>query len=484
VVTFFLSKEVFKKDKPALLTALLVSVSPMAIIFSRSTSDGVIESVFVLLGLIFFILAIKNRKAVILPIVYFFWLLAYFTYQTSRVIIPLVSVPSMVIANLYFKSGSRFAVLSFLPILFFLLFPLLFFAKSPIGQGRFAQVSVFTYPEVQRDLDEQIREDGNREINFVTRLFHNKLVGYTYDIFERYLYFFSPQTVLSSLSQPDRYFVPHVGAISYLEFAGVIFFISFLIVKKKKLIGLVPAVLFLIAPVPSALTFEATPNFQRAMYMVPAWQILSGIGICYFIANLENKQKRIFVVAATTVFLWQMSYFTHQYFIHEPKRLTSILSRNTEYLDLSYALRLQVLEGKKILISERGGPSIYYLFFNKLTPGQFNVTKPGKYYSGSFTIDDVDYVDMECPDLDSFLNKQYNIVVLFKQCQQPKFGIPLTYFYRSDGSLASIMYDLAGSNQYKVFYERYRLASNSTDKQEIKSDFGKVFVSYKDSQNF
>lgn len=475
LVAFSFGVLIFKNVKASLLMALFAGVSPMSIVFSRATTDGIIDVFFVLLGVLTLIWSIKNKSIVGLVLVYLFWMLSYFSYQTSRVMVPLIGLPIILLSSLEFRPKKLFFVLGFLPFVLYIIFPFLYYLPTPMGQGRFKQVSVFLFPEVQRDLNEQIREDGHFGSVLASRIFHNKIVGYTYDIVERYSQFISPQTILFSISQPDRYSVPHVGAISALEFIGFILAISYYIVRKNRPIFYLPIVLLLLAPIPSALTFEASPNFQRAIFMTPFWQIVAAFGLVHYFADKGKFVKIFSALVFLAMFVWQYSYFLHQYFIHQPARFSSIQSRNTEFKKEAQALKREVDNNKKIIISERGGPSIYYLFYNKILIGDAKVIKLGKYYTGNFSVDSIDYYDGECIGYDRFLNIKYDISIIFKHCPKPRFARLVENYYRSDGSMASSMYDF-DIPVYHAYVQRYLQADSIIEKQLIEHEFETQFI--------
>lgn len=478
ILTYFLAKLCFRDEKVSLVSAALLAISPIAIIFSRSTTDGHIDVLWEICAVIFLILAFKKQKGAYLVPVYFFWLLGYFTYQTSRVLSPMIAVITISLCYFEFRPKRRFVFVSLIPVAVYLIFPFLFFLPTPFGQGRFRQVSVFGYPEVQRSLDEQIREDGPGENILASRVFHNKIVGYSMDIFNRYLIFFSPNPMLTEISQPDRYNVPGVGAVTIVEYLGLILAISFFIHKKIRPLNLLPAAFLLLGPLPSAVTYEATPDMLRAVFMFPFWQMVAAFGLVATLRSFPRAAKALLTVLII-ISIWQLAYFLHQYFVHEPVRHYSVQSRTTEMESLSYDLRRYVRSGKKVVISEYNGPYMYYLFFNKINVLNTSFSKEGKYFSGNFKIDSLTFRKSPCLSPDDLLTGRYDVAVFWEYCKKPVWADKIAETFRSDGSKAMEIYNL-DTNRNKIYLEMLSALTpeSSVSSQEavlIKKNFEATF---------
>lgn len=461
VLAFCFSQIIFRSNRLALLGSLLVAVSPFDIIFSRATTEGHLDLMFELLAILFLLLGLKNGKARFFLLTYLFYLLSFFSYHTSRILTPLFAVPTIVLASWQFKPARKTIFLSIIPVILFLVFPLAYFSQKPIGVGRFQQVSIFTFPEVQRSLNELIREDGNKEMVLLSRLLHNKPVAYMQDIAERYSYFFSPQTILFSLSQPDRYFVPKTGAITFIEFTGLILCLVVFLGRKNRPIGYLPLALLLLAPLPSALTFEATPNFQRALFMVPFWQIVAATGITAFIARPWRRTKLI-LLPVLAVFFVQTFYFFHEYFIHQPSRIPR--SRNSEMKSIALFLGAEKEKFSQTILPERGGTFIYYLFYNQIDVSQAKVEKPGKYFTGDFKINHLTFSKNDCLNSGDLLKQKFDIGIFLYGCLRPNWATGIAQFNYQDFGQAAKAYDLK-SPIYDDFFQR-----------NVKADLEKTFT--------
>src|SRR5579859_2783590 len=88
VVVYFLSKELFKDEKLALLSGFLIAISPWHIMLSRGAFEANLTTFFLPLGMLLFLLGLKNRNFSILSAIVFG--INLFTYHTARILTPLI----------------------------------------------------------------------------------------------------------------------------------------------------------------------------------------------------------------------------------------------------------------------------------------------------------------------------------------------------------------------------------------------------------
>ncbi len=453
ILTIFLTYKLclllLKDRNIARFSALFLAVSPYHVVFSRASTDGIIDIMWSVLSLICIISFFKGRGGKWIFFAYIFWILGFFTYQTSRFLTPIMVLITTVYGHFILKVNFKKILIVILFLIAFLIFPLGYFIKSGKAGGRFDQVSVFSFPETQRSLNETITESGYYKLNpSIVRTFHNKITAYTEEIGHRYISFFSPDTVLFNTTLPIRYSVKNIGMITIFEFIGLLSAVYFSIRKKERKMLLFCGML-LIAPIPSAITFEASPNFQRAIYLLPFWQILAGYGTYLALISLPRKLLRPTIyLASSSIFIWYLAFFMYQYFlitpVHEP------FYRADEQKELALYLNSKDVVDKKIILSDNAGTYIYYLFFNKLDIFNVHVEKPTKYFRGDFKLANLNFKKERCFSDNKLFEHNYNIVILFEDCDAYPFLKKEKDFRRKDGSLALVAYkiDVNGLKEY------------------------------------
>src|SRR5690606_24122680 len=92
------------------------------------------------------------------------------------------------------------------------------------GTGRFNQVNIFSHPETQLILEEQIQEDGVIGTPlFETRIIHNKLINFSLTFLENYFEYFTGQFLFMKGGLPNWYIVPNVGLLFIVLLPGIIY---------------------------------------------------------------------------------------------------------------------------------------------------------------------------------------------------------------------------------------------------------------------
>lgn len=445
-LAFLFAKLIFKSNKISLLSALFVAVSPYSLILSRTTFEGVLETAVVILSLLMLIYGFKLRKPWLIFASYPLLVLSYFSYMTSRMLTPLFWIVTSLFCYWEFRPSKRYLVYSLLPLVVYTIFPWFYFFRSQVGMARFNQVNIFANPDVARTIREGILQDGGAGVGILlSRLFHNKPAAYIGDVCMRYLTFFSPNPLLFFIHQPDRYFVPNIGPITLLEYTGFIYSLGLLLARRMTKPFYYLWALFLLAPLPSALTSEAFPNFSRVVYFVPLWQIVASYGLwrLFYLLRVKHLLQTAVICLISGIFVYQITLFLHQYLIHQPQNYYAIASRTTEMPDLVRFMKQQRDLGKTLLSSEYNGTYIYYLFFNQLNVFNLPVSKPTKYYSKNFSLDKTDYIFSECigpKELAAHPNAE--VLIIRAGCQVPSWMTPVAKFYRSDKSVADVAYEI------------------------------------------
>ena len=82
LAAYLLAKELFKKEKLALLAALFLAISPWHLGFSRSAVEANLTAFFFPLGLYFYLKGLKNSKHFLFAAL--FWGLNLYTYHSAR----------------------------------------------------------------------------------------------------------------------------------------------------------------------------------------------------------------------------------------------------------------------------------------------------------------------------------------------------------------------------------------------------------------
>jgi hypothetical protein len=389
----------FGNKKISLAPAIIMSILPWSIVLSRATSEAMLGLTILTFGIMFLLASIEKKKLVLVVIADIFLVITYFIYPSFRLLSPLVILPLAV-----FVKDNK--IWYFLSLIFFIVFTAAIIS-TPYGQGRFQQTSLMSSKELANRINSQnialSYMEGNNNI-LMSRIFHNKAIGYLQEFDSQYFSYFSPQFLFLQGGLPDRYVVPNVG-VSFIVFAflllGLLLPVSVGFSQKFFYYLLY---LFLIAPLPAAITIEDVPNVNRDILMPLALVFLVSVGLLKILTLLKTKRnKLIFSSILILAILFEFTYFEHQYFVISPSYKPVLRNDGTKEL-IAYLKRYD--SQTKIFLPLHDMP-IYYLFFNN----DFDKSLIGKFQPNLMVkqINNFNFSPIPCP-VDALNQNKQNLV--------------------------------------------------------------------------
>ena len=367
---YLLVNQLFDKKK-ALLAALVLSLSPWHIHFSRGAWEVNTFTSVLLFAIYFFIRSLKNSR-------YFIpWVLlaasTIFIYQGAKMLTPLIFLGLLVI---YFpqvkksfsswlipKSHKAVAIFSSLLLSFFFILNL----TGPAG-NRLARLSIFGYkPQLSGD-----------------KLFHNQPLLTSQLIASRYLYHFSPEVLFYQGSTiTERGNLPKQGMLYITEaFFLLLGFAALAKLKNKQSRNLVLSLLFL-SPIPASMTLAEFSTF-RALFIVIPLSIISALGLHYFL----TKYKKIITLPILFFVILNIVLTINIYFNHSFEGLAPEF--NYGYKQAFDQINTLPEANNIIFTDVYGQPYIYYLFYNQFDPAAYQ--KINSYQGQGIDVGKVDRV--------------------------------------------------------------------------------------------
>jgi len=318
-----------RNDTFALVTTLLLAISPWHLQFSRAAFEANLSLFFFVLGVY---LLLKFPLLSVFPFV-----LSIYSYHSPRLVIPAFL---FLLFIFYFKKILKSWKLLFVSCALFLvsLYPLV---RNTLHVGsvtaRLNSVSVVSSP---------------------TEYLNNYLSHYNFDF------------LFLSADNNGRHHVPDFGLLYLGEFPFLLAGIYFLIKNRPSWLKFLLAWV-IAAPAASALVIDS-PHAIRSLLFLPTFQIITSYGIL----KILSKKTALIVVA---LYLVNFTTYIHQYYVHFP----------VEYAkDWQYGYK-QVVQ--KVLASENNyttiymtnfydQPYIYFLFYGRVSP----VVKNSGYFYQAF----------------------------------------------------------------------------------------------------
>lgn len=367
LLLYLIANEVFHNKSIALLSSLVLAISPWHIQITRAAYDAPVAMFFFLLGIYIFIIR-SNKGNITWSLPFFF--LGFYSYHATKVLfIPLILLliffyKDMLLKRkkglIFFSLGIVFTLVSFVYV-------------TKTQKVTRQEIFLGSTSDLKKAAD---MVNWERKINnapfFIQQLFSNKPLYYLRVIRENYLESFSPHFLflygeVGGLA--GIYGTLFRGTMYIIELPLLFLGFAFLIKKKEKNISYLLLSLLLIAPFPSALTFDKSFVMRNSM-MLPFLSIIVGCGIYYFF-HLLRKQKRIISFFIITIFLLIYGFLVTEYIYQYYFRYSIYGAESwfTSNRDLSIYIEKNKSKYQNIIVITKGNMFLLqYGVYNKTNP--------------------------------------------------------------------------------------------------------------------
>lgn len=365
---YLLVRELFKNEKLAIVSGLVMALNPWSIYFSRGAWEVNVALTLTLAGIYFFFKSRVESKYFILSCLFF--ALTLLTYQGAKLATGIVI---LILLVLYWRDIIKFkaqhlalglgvATIISLPIIFS------FF----IGQtARLNVFSVFSYPRPKDYLQTFLNEGGEKVNSLTYYLFHSEALNFARGVLGRYFNHFSTRFLFFEGDwQNPRHTPPYQGVLVLGDLVLLVFGFAALVKMGAKKEVLFVWLWLALAPLPSILSRDQV-HAARALNMSIPLIILISLGL--------TKVSKKFLPLVGLIYLGSYVYFLDAYFIHVP-------AHGSEYWQYGYKQMVEVITPiqknyKAVYIEQSfAQPYIYFLFFQKYDPASYQ--KQAKLASG------------------------------------------------------------------------------------------------------
>jgi len=354
--------------------------------------------------------------------------------MSSRLFVPLLFLGFGFIFHRQLSSKNLLKIFILTSLLYFV-FPCSLFIFRSESLSRFRQIGLFTNPGVQLEIDEQIRED-NHLFPLITRMFHNKVLDYSLKFLENYQTYFTGKFLFTSGGFPMRFRLPQMGVLYFFEFIPLLLGLISLL-KKKKREYLFVLCWLVIGPVAAAVTIEDIPNFQRALLTLPPLLITISLGIREI--YLFFQKRRVYflgIVLIVSFYLYGLSFFLHQYFVHQ--KVHQPWYRMAEMKELVLEVTKREEKYEKIIMSKNSTePYIYFLFYQKIEPKEWHKMANKLDWKGDWHWKNYYFLKEDCPlAVEEVEKKEENLYIEKGECLEYEWKETIKEIRRPDDSLA------------------------------------------------
>lgn len=386
IVTYLFVHSVTKNRKIALLSMLIISISPLAVYFGRMAHETNLMTLLIITGLYILWKGQGSLKSTIIKIVFF--ALSFYTYHTARVFVPLYLLVTIVIFRksvLKHKKQFLFGIAFF----FILLIPLGLEILNGEALSRVKSVGFWNDPGIIASINEKRRVAQLAGENpIVTKLTNNKLVVLPQVFMHNFLSHFSADFLLLKGDPNGIYNTPNVGILTWIEPVAILLGFVGLWLRSRKIFYWILAAL-LIGIIPDSLT-RVAPSSARIHVILPFLALAFGVGMYDF--NKQSKKSRtLFLIPLTCFVFW----FWHNYLTLLPIKnarawqigVSKMVIKTQEYAP----------QYEKIWMSRECWGWIHVVFHTKYDPKKFQMeAKPSqKNDLGFWWVSDFDKYHLE-----------------------------------------------------------------------------------------
>ena len=366
ILTYYLVKELFNKEKLALISAFLLAVSPWSLHLSRVAFEANLAALLNLLAVYFFIKGAKEKGYyLIFSMICFAG--AFYTFNSNRVFLPLLLLAlTLVFIKDLWKKKQWFA--GSLIVIFILLLPLIPYLKSRESRLRFYEVNIFSNLDVVIQANQRIAQSGGTRL---AKMAHHRFLGHASNFLKHYFDHFSGEFLFISGDVNPRLSVRSVGELYLIELPFFLIGLYLLLTNLKKKPYLLILLWFLLAPIPAA-TARETPHALRIVSILPTPQIISALGVLSIFSYFRKfKYFFLFFITFSLFLILNISCYLYTYYFVFPKLYAG------QWLDGYKQAVEYVGENKdkydKIYITNHySRPYIYLLFYLNYPPAKYN----------------------------------------------------------------------------------------------------------------
>lgn len=354
-LTYLIGSRLYSR-RAGLWAALFLAISPWHLVLSRPAFEANVSLTLILAGIYFFLRYSKAPKISDLLSSALFLGLAPHTYNSAKVVVPLLAFYLIWQSRLYkhLKHLSLFLA----PLILFAI-PLLLNLYSGRAAFRYTQVGVSTDT---KELNEFVNFRNHPDMPaLIGKLVFNK---YTYTLSataRNYLSYLSPAHLLVEAGDHTQHHVPYFGVLYLAEFIFLLYGLSVL-AKQSSPFKYLPLVIITLGILPAALTRDQG-HVLRSLLTLPGWQLLAGLGL----VSLKSTPWVKWLVGLLFI---QAAILLIAYFVWYPRTF----ARDWQYghQEVAEYLREHEDEFDQIVMTKwYGEPQLFLAFYNRWDPVWF-----------------------------------------------------------------------------------------------------------------
>lgn len=366
LLVYLITKKLFNNSFIALASAFVMAVNPWHLQVSRIAYEAGLALFFILLGTYIF-LRNQGKSTILWSLLPF--LLGFYSYHGTKVFF-IFFVPLLI----WFGGKELFKrkkeLIAFVIGFFLICGSYILIAKM----NHDTRQIVFFWNDAQKAAETVNWERSvNTAPHILKPLFNNKLMYYLRLTRENYFQIFSPQFLFlfgETGGLAPLYGTFFRGVFYMVELPFLIWGFFFLYNFTNKRVRNFLYIAILIAPLPSAFTFDRT-YVMRSIMLLPLLSIVIGCGVYAGYVSLAKRStgiKRGIIVLSCLVYGFFVAGYVYQYYFRY--RLYAAENWFGSSRDLAYVM-MQKHTTNQILLANPGDVLIQYAFYRQLDPTMY-----------------------------------------------------------------------------------------------------------------
>jgi len=366
ILTYLIADYLFKNKNISLISSLFIAISPWSLPMSRIALEANLVVFVISLATYLFLKSIKNQQSFPFLISITLFGVSLFTYHSAKIFTPLFLIALIFSQKIYRQK--RFLII--LVSVFSLFFLSNFYLNSQIKSDRTGDIAIFNPTDKWSYVSNSQYEITQSGLPYsISRVFYNKII-YLFETFtQSYFSYFSPQFLFTQGAGETTYgMIPGYGVLGIIPGIGFILALILIIKTKKFERSKQLFFLFITILIPPTIAAIAKGQYSanRVSLMMPFLQIISAVGLVYFIETIPQKFKKISYFIVLSIFSFFSLIFLERYFFQG----NQILSQGMLYGHQEANQIIQSLPSiDKIIYSRKlSEPQAYVAFFNQINP--------------------------------------------------------------------------------------------------------------------
>lgn len=347
-----------KSAKLGLLSAALLALNPWNIHFSR----GAWETNILLFELVMACYLFINKKIFLSAAIFG---LTFYTYQGGKIMSPLLILILILVTRT--KLFSKNFLIKFVFPLFIFSLPIIFGLLTQNDSNRLQVFGLWSYHRPTTEVDLIIRESNQLSFN----VFHSEPLFFIRNFILRYFNHFSPRFLAFEGDwQIGRHSAPYIGVLLYPSLVFLIIGFFSALISPVSIVNKFFLLWLLIGPLPAALTLDIIQPVRTLPLSIPLLYF-TAIGIISLSKIKLNYLRFSCYLFLVTSYILSFLYYSDLYYNHLVKVKPDHWLYGYEAA-MKYTLLHQA--DKQITFTDfYGQPYIYYLFFSKYNPSQYQL---------------------------------------------------------------------------------------------------------------